>query len=87
MSTAIWIINAVFMAYELLIFARVILSWVSVNPLHPLVRILNILTDPLLKPLQRIIPPIGGVLDISPAVALIVLYIVQRILVGLLLRL
>jgi len=85
MSTAIWIINAVFMTYELLIFIRVILSWVNVNPLHPLVRILYGLTDPLLKPLQRIIPPIGGVLDISPAVALILLYIVHRVLISLLL--
>jgi len=85
-STLIWIINAVFIAYELLIFIRVILSWVNVSPFHPLVRILYTLTDPLLKPLQRIIPPIGGVLDISPAVALILLYIVHRVLITLLLR-
>ena len=87
MLTLIWIINLVFGVYEFLILIRVLLSWVNVSPYHPLVRILYTLTDPLLKPLQRVIPPIGGALDISPAVALIVLYIVQRILVGLLLRL
>ena len=87
MLTLIWIINLVFGVYEFLIFIRVLLSWVSINPNHPLVRILYSLTDPLLKPIQRLIPPIGGTIDISPAVALIVLYIVQRILVGLLLRL
>jgi len=84
MSALIWIINAVFMVYELLIFIRVILSWVNVSPFHPLVRILYSLTDPLLKPLQRIIPPIGGTLDISPMAALVLLYIVQRVLISLL---
>ena len=87
MSTLIWIINIVFGIYEFLILIRVLLSWVNVSPYHPLVRILYTVTDPLLRPLRRIIPPIGGALDISPAVALILLYIVQRILVGLLLRL
>jgi YggT family protein len=85
MSTLIWIINAVFLVYELLILIRVILSWVNVSPFHPLVRILYGLTDPLLKPLQRIIPPIGGVLDISPTVAIILLLIVHRVLISLLL--
>jgi len=86
MLTLIWIINLVFGVYEFLILIRVLLSWVNVSPLHPLVRILYSLTDPLLKPLQRIIPPIGGTLDISPAVALILLYIVQRVLISLLIR-
>jgi len=87
MQTLIWIINFIFGVYEFLILIRVLLSWVNVSPYHPLVRILYSLTDPLLKPLQRVIPPVGGALDISPAVALILLFIVQRILVGLLLRL
>ena len=86
MLTLIWIINLVFGVYEFLILIRVLLSWVNISPFHPLVRILYSLTDPLLKPLQRIIPPIGGTLDISPAVALILLYIVQRVLITLLIR-
>lgn len=87
MLTLIRIINLVFGAYEFLILIRVLLSWVNINPYHPLVRILYKLTDPVLKPLQRIIPPISGTIDISPAVALILLYIVERILVSLLLGL
>jgi YggT family protein len=85
MLTLIWIINLVFGVYEFLIFIRVLLSWVNINPNHPLVRTLYSLTDPLLKPIQRLIPPIGGTIDISPAVALILLYIVQRVLISLLL--
>ena len=86
MLTLIWIINLVFGVYEFLIFIRVLLSWVNISPAHLLIRILYSLTVPLLKPLQRIIPPIGGALDISPAVALILLYIVQRVLITLLIR-
>ena len=85
MQTLIWIINFIFGVYEFLILIRVLLSWVNVSPYHPLVRILYSLTDPLLKPIQRLIPPIGGTIDISPAVALILLYIVQRVLISLLL--
>ena len=84
MLTLIWIINLVFGVYEFLILIRVLLSWVNVSPFHPLVRILYRLTDPVLKPLQRIIPPIGGTLDVSPVVALILLYIAQRVLISLL---
>jgi len=84
MLTAVWIINLIFGVYEFLIFIRVILSWFNINPSHPLVRILYNLTDPLLNPLRRLIPPIGGTLDISPAVALILLYIVERVLISLL---
>jgi YggT family protein len=84
MATLAAIINVVFGIYEFLILIRVLLSWVNVSPFHPLVRILYRLTDPVLKPLQRIIPPIGGTLDVSPVVALILLYIAQRVLISLL---
>jgi len=84
MATLAAIINVVFSIYEFLILIRVLLSWVNVSPFHPLVRILYRLTDPVLKPLQRIIPPIGGTLDVSPVVALILLYIAQRVLISLL---
>jgi len=92
MSTLIRGISAIFQLYELLILIRVLLSWINTNPYqprldHPIVRFLYRITDPILEPLRRIIPPIGGAIDISPIAALIILEIVQRILVSLLLRL
>jgi YggT family protein len=87
MSTFIRIVALVFQVYEFLILIRVLLSWVNVSPYrpaldHPLVRILYQITDPVLLPLQRIIPPIGGAIDISPVIALIILEIAQRVLVS-----
>jgi YggT family protein len=53
------------------IFVQAILSWV--NPYSPLASVLNALSAPFLSPLRRILPPLGGTLDVSPLIALIVL--------------
>jgi YggT family protein len=47
---------------------QVVLSWV--NPYHPVAPFFNALTNPFLRPVKRVIPPIGGV-DISPVFVLI----------------
>ena len=61
------------------IIARALLSWVSIDPYNPLVQILYQITEPILAPLRRIIPPIGGMMDITPIVALILLQVLQAI--------
>jgi YggT family protein len=85
-SILITVITVIFRGYELLMLIRVLLSWVNVNPYHPLVRLLHRVTDPVLKPVRRIIPPIGGTVDISPVVVLIVIDLLYRLLISLLMR-
>jgi YggT family protein len=92
MSTVINIISWLFQIYEFLILIRVLLSWINVNPYrptidHPLVRLLYRITDPVLEPLRRIIPPIGGAVDITPVVALLLLEIVRQVIIRALLAL
>ena len=58
------------------IFVQVILSWV--NPASPLMPVVAALTRPLLRPIQRIVPPIGMV-DLSPLVALLLLQLVLMV--------
>jgi YggT family protein len=80
------IINAIqllFTILELAILARVLFSWIRPNPYSRFVRIIVQITDPIIQPLRRIIPPLG-MLDITPLVALIGLSILQSIIVGLL---
>jgi YggT family protein len=84
MSAIITIVSLAFQIYEFLILIRVLLSWVRINPYHPVIRILYQITDPVLDPLRRVIPPIGGAIDISPVVALIILEIVHRIVISVL---
>jgi YggT family protein len=68
------------MALFWIIIIRSLLSFVAPDPRNPMVQILLRLTDPLLKPVQRLIPPIGG-FDISPIFVLLALQLV-RILVS-----
>ncbi len=64
-----------------LVIARAILSWVSPDPYNPIVRFLTASTDPLLRPLRRYIPPLGGTLDLTPIILLMILYFLQTFLV------
>jgi len=57
------------------VFLQALLSWVA--PDGPLAGVLNALTFPLLAPVRRIVPPLGGALDLSP---LIVIVLAQLIL-------
>lgn len=54
------------------IFIRIILSWISQGSYNPATAIIATLTEPVLRPFRRIIPPMGG-FDISPIFAIILL--------------
>jgi YggT family protein len=66
------ILATVLLTYFFLIIAAVILSWVGASMRHPVVPIVYQLTEPVLKPFRRVIPPIAGI-DLSPLFALIVI--------------
>ncbi len=76
-------INLLFTLLEFAILIRVLLSWVRVDPYHPLVRLLDQITEPILAPFRRLIPPTGG-LDFSPIVAFFALEVLRRVILGLL---
>ncbi|MBK1701923.1 YggT family protein [Thiococcus pfennigii] len=61
------------------VFIRVILSWVAPDPRHPGMRLLESLTAPLLRPAQRLLPPIGGI-DLSPLLVIIGLVLLRMLL-------
>ena len=65
-----------------LIIVRVILSWVSPGGYNPAIALFHSLTDPVMRPFQRIIPPMGG-FDISPIFAIIILGALIRLARGL----
>lgn len=81
MDLLIYFIDIFFTLLNLAILARVLLSWVRVSPYHPAVNFLYQVTEPILAPLRRIIPPLGMV-DVTPVIALILLQIVQQVLVA-----
>lgn len=71
--------------YSLLIFIRVIFSWVTVSYANRLMRFLVNVTEPMLGPLRRTVPLIGG-FDVSPIVAFLIVWLLQRAVAGTLLH-
>jgi len=59
----------------------VIVSWVNPDPYHPAVTVLWQLTEPLLQPARRLVPPIAG-FDLSPILVIVVLQLSQILLVA-----
>ena len=70
--------------YSLLIFIRIIFSWVMLSYSNRLMRFLFNVTEPLLAPLRRMVPPVAN-FDISPIVAFIILWLLQAAIAGTLL--
>jgi YggT family protein len=82
-------VNALFVVYLILIFIRILLSWIPrlpYNPvLHAVVTFVHDVTDPYLNLFRRVLPPVGGggfALDLSPIIAIILLYILRAVIVG-----
>jgi len=77
-----WIVQA----YILVLFVRIVLSWFPSNPwsaLGKVTRALARVTDPVLVPLRRRLPPLrvgGSAIDLSPLVLFVVLEILLRVL-------
>lgn len=71
-------IPLLFTLYSFMILARVLMSWMPIRPGNRIAQLIIEATDPLLKPLRNVIPPIG-MMDISPIVALILLQVAETI--------
>ncbi len=77
-SYLISFVNLFFTVLDWLIIIRILLSWFpNIDPYNPLVMLLRQITDPILEPARRIIPPLG-MIDFSPIVVLLVLDLIIR---------
>lgn len=79
------VIHMILMAAIIVVVARAVLSWVSPDPYNPVVRIINQLSEPLLFPIRRRVPYIGGI-DFSPMIVLLILMFIDNFLVPTLAR-
>ena len=83
-------VSALFLVYIVLIFLNILISWIPRMPynrgLRAALDFVKETTDPFLNLFRRVLPPIGGggfALDLSPMIAIIVLYILRAVVVGL----
>ena len=56
--------------YSLIVFVAVVMSWMQLPPSNPIAQVVHALTEPVLGPLRRALPSMGG-LDFSPMVLLV----------------
>lgn len=81
-----YIVDRLFLLVYVLLIVRVVLSWVpNVNYSHPVVQFIHRVTSPILDPIRRVVPSMGG-LDLSPLVAILLLQLIQQVIMGLLRR-
>ena len=70
------------------IFIRIIILWVGMDTRNPVVIFLHEITEPILAPIRRFIPPFAippmGMLDLSPLMAIILLLILSHFVTSLL---
>jgi YggT family protein len=77
LGAVFWLLNRTIYLLIGLVIVQAILSWV--NPFAPLAPAIQQLTQPLLNPIRKVVPLIGGV-DLSPLVLVLVLQILLSIL-------
>ncbi|HVY83986.1 MAG TPA: YggT family protein [Caulobacterales bacterium] len=81
------IVNLLLNLLIVVIIVQVVISWLYafqiVSTREPIVntvwRFTNVITNPLVRPIRRIIPPVQG-FDFAPMVLLLLIYVIQRIL-------
>ena len=79
-STLAYVIDIAFEVYIFLIFARVICSWIHVNPYGKIYQFIFSMTEPLLAPIRRLMPR-TMMLDFSPMILMIIMIVLQRLLI------
>lgn len=75
----ILIVSWTFSILQLALLVRVFSSWFRLNPFSRGMRLVHALTEWILRPLRQFIPPIGGMIDLSPLIAYFLLGLMQGI--------
>ena len=76
-STLTQLVDTLLGAYSLILLGKAIVSWFPVNPYNPIVRFLDRLTEPVLTPVRKKVPPLAG-MDLSVVLVLIVISILRN---------
>jgi len=78
MNALISVLTTLLYAFIILMLIRVVFSWVSPFPTNPVSRLAWQVTDPVLAPVRRRLPPMSGI-DLSPMVVMLAAYLLIAI--------
>lgn len=73
-ATFVELIKGALWLMVIIVIVQAVLSWVA--PDGPLAGFLNAMTFPFLRPLRRFVPPIGGTLDLTPLILIVILQLI-----------
>ncbi len=79
-SALAYVINALLFIMYWLILIRALLSWVNPDPFNPIVQFLMRVTEPVLEPVRRLLPPLA--IDISPFIVFLIIVFLQKFLIS-----
>jgi len=72
--------------YMWVIIIRALLSWVNPDPYNPIVQFLTRITEPVLRPLRKLVPAYRLGIDLSPLIAILIIYFLEIAVVDTLVR-
>ena len=75
------ILDIFFSVYKWIVIIAAVISWVNPSPYNPIVRFLYSVTEPVFRPIRRIIGMRLGPIDISPLVVILVIIFIQKFLI------
>lgn len=73
-ATLLELVKGALWLLVIVVIVQAVLSWVA--PDGPLAGLLNAMTFPFLRPLRRVVPPIGGALDLTPLILIVILQLI-----------
>jgi YggT family protein len=65
--------------YEVVLIIRIVMSWIRPDPLHPVVQLVEKVTDPVLEPIRKMLPLSAAGFDFSPIVVIIIIHALKRL--------
>jgi YggT family protein len=77
----IQLLLVVLQLYRYILLARALISWIpNLDPYHPAVQFLYSITEPVLEPIRKLVPPLGGMIDISMIIAFFGIIVLEQLL-------
>ena len=73
------VVSWAFSIVQLALLVRVFSSWFRLNPFSRFMRVVHALTEWILRPLRQLVPPIGGIIDLSPLIAYFLLGLMEGV--------
>lgn len=81
MNLILSVVYLVLQLYELVLLARVLLSWFpTIDRTNPIIQFVYDITEPVLRPIRNMLPPTAG-FDFSPLILFLIIQVVMRLLV------